>query len=727
MEERLGEGAAGIVYRAVHVGLEKSFAIKLLKNVGHPAPAALERFRREAVALGRLRHPNIVDVTDSGIDEAAGGVPYIVTELLEGVSLADLCRFQGPQALAQALPLLRQIAAAVDAAHNAGVLHRDLKPGNVFVCSKSPEPPIVKVLDFGLAELLTDKPGSGTLPDGKESLARLTTTGGLVGTPLYVAPELIRLGQASRSSDIYSFGVLAYEILGGQPPFRGTLEEVLNGHLVAEPPPLPLHPEVWRALWDTLQKDPALRPGTAGEVVRRFQTAEFERAYRRSLADPKPIDNTASKTREQAPTKPRSNFLLMAAVLFCVALVGILGFMTGRGYVPSAENTHQGTRRPVEAQAPAFIPSVSPELRPAEPLSSTVPASPGVMFDFKDIQQACGDLSSLTNYLCLVNRGSEQIAGGARLVLTENLASFSSRASYGNSISINIEGKERYSFDFAAPKGKALISGLYTGAMRWPFNAGPYPGIDATVGSSGCNTEDGRFRIWQILLTGDYKVRRFVADFKTTCNAAIGRIAVGDQESAPPVIFVRRPAEPPLSTAPTSPGVKFKFDDIEQACGDLSTLPNYLCLVNRGSEEVAGGGRLVIDENLASFTSRTTHSNGIWISVEGKERYSLDFGPPKGKPLTLGLYTGATRWPFNDGPNPGIDFSVGSSGCNTEEGQFRILQVLLTGDKLRRFVADFETTCNGGIGRVAVGEKIDIQLKPLPRKILESERRPGSV
>ena len=285
MEERLGEGAVGVVYRAVHIDLEKSFAIKLLKTSGPPSSTALERFRREAVALGRLRHPNIIEVTDFGIDESEGDRPYIVTELLEGRLLSEACRDQGPLPLAQALPFLEQIAAAVDAAHEAGILHRDLKPGNVFVCSESPDSPNVKVLDFGLAKLLTepDKPSDGTFPVGGESPPALTTTGLLLGTPLYMAPELIRHGKASRSSDIYSFGALAYEILGGKPPFQGTLEEVLAGHLNAEPPPLPLSPEVWHPLRATLQKDPAHRPDTAGEVVHRLTEASTALAERQGV------------------------------------------------------------------------------------------------------------------------------------------------------------------------------------------------------------------------------------------------------------------------------------------------------------------------------------------------------------------------------------------------------------------------------------------------------------
>lgn len=248
LEERLGEGTAGAVYRAVHVGLEKSFAVKLLKTAGAPAAAALESFRTEALALGRLQHPHIVEVTDCGIDGSEGGLPYIVTELLEGAPLS------GPLPLAQALSVLDQIADAIDAAHGAGVLHRDLKPGNVFVCALG----LVKVLDFGLAELLTASDRTSGICEE-------------IGTPHYAAPELIRDGEASRASDIYSFGVLAYELLGGRPPFQGSVAEVLAGHLEAEPPPLPLPPEVWRALREALEKDPARRPCTAGELVRRLR------------------------------------------------------------------------------------------------------------------------------------------------------------------------------------------------------------------------------------------------------------------------------------------------------------------------------------------------------------------------------------------------------------------------------------------------------------------------
>src|SRR3954471_20696713 len=132
LDERLGEGTVGLVYRATHLGLKKVFAVKLLKPGPALDPFSVSRFRWEAEALGRLRHPHVVEVTDFGVDPGTGS-PYLVMELLEGAPLAELCR-QGPLPLARALPIPDAIAAAVDAAHAQGILHRDLKPGNVLLC-----------------------------------------------------------------------------------------------------------------------------------------------------------------------------------------------------------------------------------------------------------------------------------------------------------------------------------------------------------------------------------------------------------------------------------------------------------------------------------------------------------------------------------------------------------------------------------------------------------------
>ncbi|HEY0512266.1 MAG TPA: protein kinase [Thermoanaerobaculia bacterium] len=303
----LGEGAVGVVYRATHLGLKKAFALKLLRPGADLDPFSVARFQREAEALGRLRHPHIVTVTDFGVDPGTGA-PYLVLELLDGIPLSEICRTAGALPADRALPILEAVAGAVDAAHGQGILHRDLKPGNVLLCGTERD---VKVLDFGLSEILPlpPLPPSGRRPaapgggGAAETEERLTATHDLLGTPLYVAPELIRRARADRSSDIYSFAAIAYELLVGQPPFQGSTAEVLTGHLEREPsPPAGALPhEIWKTLREALAKDPALRPETARELVRRLRAAAGRERRRRWL-------------RTEAPRRILLSALLAAAV-----------------------------------------------------------------------------------------------------------------------------------------------------------------------------------------------------------------------------------------------------------------------------------------------------------------------------------------------------------------------------------------------------------------------------
>jgi CHASE2 domain-containing sensor protein len=283
LEERLGEGALGVVWRARHLGLHRDFALKLLRAAPHDS-SALARFQREAEALGRLRHPNVVEVTDFGVDPETGA-PYLVMELLPGRTLADLLRETGPLSAARALPLLDALAGAIDAAHEQGILHRDLKPSNVALAVDAAGGPLLKVLDFGLAEISAprtpDIPPQDDPAEGSAGDESLTSTGMLLGTPLYAAPEVIRGAEASRASDIYSLGVIAFEMLTGSPPFQGSTSTVLAGHLHESPPAPALPDNLCEALYEPLRKEPGLRPATAGTFVRRLRDAAERSAFSR--------------------------------------------------------------------------------------------------------------------------------------------------------------------------------------------------------------------------------------------------------------------------------------------------------------------------------------------------------------------------------------------------------------------------------------------------------------
>ncbi len=315
LERRLSEGVQGVVYEAFHLGLKRRVAIKLLP--AHPREAAAERFRQEAEALGRLDHPHVVRVFDSGLD-AESGRPYLVMELLFGESLGDRLARGEELPPAEALPLLAAVAAAIDEAHRLGILHRDLKPANVLLVPGATGAAGVKVLDFGLAKLVAtmsrEALGAPTPSDPATDPAASTSW----GTPLYAAPELFRGEPASRASDFYAFAVLAYEVLVGHPPFRGSLAAVVEGHLDADLPAEPdLSPELRAVLRRGLSKRPEDRPGTAREFVHDL-----------AAAINRPIVRERSERRRKS--------LKRSSIALAVGLA-LLAPLSGRLSIPPAE------------------------------------------------------------------------------------------------------------------------------------------------------------------------------------------------------------------------------------------------------------------------------------------------------------------------------------------------------------------------------------------------------
>jgi eukaryotic-like serine/threonine-protein kinase len=266
--ERLGGGGMGTVYRGTHLFIDKPVAIKVLSQRFVGDDTAQQRFRREARAAGRMQHPNAVSVTDFGA--TTDGYLYIVMELLEGHTLRDVLLRDGPLDTARAVSIMLQTCAAVAAAHDAGLIHRDLKPANIFIAQRPDTLAVVKVLDFGVAKFAVEE-------QADDDYETLTQVGALIGTPRYMSPEQCSgSGPVTAASDVYSLGIILYEMLSGAPPFNAeTPLAIVFRQVSAPPPPLPESvPERLRAIVErALAKDPLKRFASAEELRQELLSA----------------------------------------------------------------------------------------------------------------------------------------------------------------------------------------------------------------------------------------------------------------------------------------------------------------------------------------------------------------------------------------------------------------------------------------------------------------------
>src|ERR1051325_7680144 len=300
LERRLGEGGMGIVYKAHHKFLKTTRAIKIIRPelVGNDSSFAT-RFHQEAMAAAAIGHPNIISVPDFGFLEEK--IPFIVMEFVEGVSLQTLMAEHGRFTPEQALEYMQVIASAVAAAHNYGIVHRDLKPLNIMIQPGGSVRDQIRILDFGLAKIKsTDLFGS---------FVGAKTTG-IIGSLYYMAPEQWSEEETDKRCDIYSLGIILYQMLAGDVPFKGSsLPAVMKKHLMAPPPPLAdseagISPQLEKVVCHALEKDPKLRTAATEDLVSEFEQALLETAAAKAKTRGRPKTTKAkTATATRARTK----------------------------------------------------------------------------------------------------------------------------------------------------------------------------------------------------------------------------------------------------------------------------------------------------------------------------------------------------------------------------------------------------------------------------------------
>jgi len=429
IEERLGIGGMGTVYRARHLLIDRAVAVKVLNQRLVDDDASRVRFQREAKAAGRLHHLNAVAVTDFG--QSSEGYVYIVMELLEGRTLREILAKEAPLETARAVSLMLQVASAVAAAHEAGVIHRDLKPANILVTQSADAPSIVKVLDFGIAKLAAD-----TLEE--EEPKALTQFGAMIGTPRYMSPEQCNGLELTPAADVYSLGVILYEMLTGMVPFSGSTPiaiAIKHGTEYPRPPKeivAAIPDELESVVLHALEKDPGERPANAAEFrnellvlteklglehhalisspdIAALRVAGVESPSGRLVVDlsklregrvlsssgnneitvigqpvrqkqpanvPPPAAATITRMEIAAARNTTTNILLVIAIVLIVLMLGVVGLFALRSRNVASDATMNTNAGASPLASPSMSPSPLPTPSPSPSPSAKPKASP---------------------------------------------------------------------------------------------------------------------------------------------------------------------------------------------------------------------------------------------------------------------------------------------------------------------------------------------------------------
>ena len=357
--KKLGEGGMGIVYLGEHVMLEKKVAVKLLSEDMSRKQDLVQRFMQEAKAASRVGQENIIDVTDVG--QTPEGMVFFVMEFLDGQDLSSLLRKQGAPPWPRILHIVSQICRALSAAHAKGIIHRDLKPENVFLVERGGRQDFVKVLDFGIAKM------SGAEGEG----ARLTRTGMIFGTPEYMSPEQARGEKVDHRVDIYALGVIVYEMICGEVPFKAdSFMGVLTKHMMETPqspsarrPELGVPADVEQFVMRALSKDREQRFQTMEEFAAAMAACDWGgggaevAGAARATAAPKPSTAESAHGEKRAKGKHGAATGIALGALGLVLASAAVWILLGKESAPGAPEPAAGSIAPAQVGAVAAPPA----------------------------------------------------------------------------------------------------------------------------------------------------------------------------------------------------------------------------------------------------------------------------------------------------------------------------------------------------------------------------------